>query len=475
VWDRTHWNGADTEPLRDVIDRGFGRDADAAQLFYKDDGTEGGGKQLSATSIVELLISKVPSAVERSRTFRVNVCRDLIGNTICADLLDYLHRDWHHIGKGRTFDPRLLEYLEIRTREVAAQGDDPGGPEARVVINLRSGHRIRTDAVTAILDLLESRYQLSEIALFHRTKVCAAAMLERAIAELDYGYELLGQEGDFLRDLEEALLDASDVEMLSVLDKFGAEALKKGRGPAPTKATRDSIAAVRRLTSALRQRRLHEHLSSTFEYQLPQTAKVTQDLYAGPGEGDRRQAASEGARNRLRAVRLLEDDFGMQRGSLVMYCPPRDMNSKIADVQVLIHSDVHSLAEFERREPDHGITGGHLAAQQERFRRLWRIQFAIDRSERARLQRLHLLEPLGRAIDRCILGSEPTVGDLQADVVALARELTKLTETPLAGRDIRDDAQIVRVAARQGDRGRYPGGVMRLTGYTVRRPKGSRS
>lgn len=44
---------------------------------------------------------------------RVGVCRDIVGNTICADLLDYLHRDWYHIGKPRFFDRRLFEYMEI--------------------------------------------------------------------------------------------------------------------------------------------------------------------------------------------------------------------------------------------------------------------------------------------------------------------------------------------------------------------------
>ena len=40
---------------------------------------------------------------------RMAVCSDLVGNTICADLLDYLHRDWYHVGKERHFDERLLQ------------------------------------------------------------------------------------------------------------------------------------------------------------------------------------------------------------------------------------------------------------------------------------------------------------------------------------------------------------------------------
>jgi|GEM_PF-4207240 len=45
---------------------------------------------------------------------RMHVCSDIVGNTICADLLDYLHRDWHHVGKARFVDDRILHYMEIR-------------------------------------------------------------------------------------------------------------------------------------------------------------------------------------------------------------------------------------------------------------------------------------------------------------------------------------------------------------------------
>jgi len=34
----------------------------------------------------------------------LQVCRDIVGNTICADFLDYLHRDWYHLGKPLYFD-----------------------------------------------------------------------------------------------------------------------------------------------------------------------------------------------------------------------------------------------------------------------------------------------------------------------------------------------------------------------------------
>ena len=120
----------------------------------------------------------------------------MIGNTILvADLLDYIYRDWYHIGQSlRPFDERLLQYMEVRTAR---------GSSDRFVISTGKRPKIRTDAISAILEVLESRYQLAESVLFHRTKAGVVAMLDRAL------YELWG---DSKEDLEDLLLPLSDEE-----------------------------------------------------------------------------------------------------------------------------------------------------------------------------------------------------------------------------------------------------------------------
>lgn len=447
VWNRKTWLGVEVErTLRDTIDEQFVADAQASGLLDSD--TE---EPLSATDIIELLISKEERAVRSANGFRYRVCRDIIGNTICADLLDYLHRDWLHIGKQRTLDTRLLEYLQIRTRGAA------DGSDAQLVIYLRGGHQVRTDAVTAILDLLESRYQLAEIALFHKTKLCAAAMLERSIAEIGEHYP--SGIGGLLSELPERLLDATDTEMLTVLSTLVDEAL---RGPKLTADDRRALEGARRLAASLRTRNLHKVLVSFFEHQLPSSAKQVQELYSGPEAEDPRERARIGARHRLRAVRLLERDFEMEPGSIVMYCPPRKMNTKIADVRVLLNQEVYPLAAFEGKEKrDRGITGGHLEAQEDRFRRLWRVQFAIDRSEKARLEGLGLLEHLGRAILYGVLRQEPPLVDIDRAMFGLAAELTGMEGSPLYGRRPSEA-----IAARGDEIVAYPGGAPSLFDLT---------
>jgi hypothetical protein len=298
-------------------------------------------------------------------------------------------------------------------------------PESRFVINLRGGSSVRTDAVTAILDLLESRYQLGEIALYHRTKLCAAAMLERAVAEIADAH------GDsreaYVLALEDRLLDVSDPELSGLLH---ADVIERLSGA--TETVKQRLQGAERLIRSLRLRELHKALVTKFEYQLSDASVSVQDLYAGPNtERDKVKRAKVGAANRLAALRLLVRDFGLAPGTVVMYCPPREMNTKIAEVQVLIHGDVYTLDRFESDHGDRGITGGHLMAQKQRFRRLWRVLFAIETNAWDRMEQAGLLQQFGRAIELCILHIEPAAGTIESAVRSLAKELTAVTGTPL--------------------------------------------
>ena len=58
----------------------------------------------------------ISTSASLAENFPLRVCQDIVGNTICADFLDYLHRDWYHLGKPLYFDERLYQYMEVRQR-----------------------------------------------------------------------------------------------------------------------------------------------------------------------------------------------------------------------------------------------------------------------------------------------------------------------------------------------------------------------
>lgn len=417
VLQRTEWHGRSYPSLRELIDGLYGDEA--AVAGQKDTG----GSMLSASQLLTRLVSRdhkdAPST--GGTEFRVGVCRDIIGNTICADLIDYLHRDWMHIGKPRYFDPRLLDYMGILTRT------QQGTKEDRLVIRLGSRDRPRPDAITAILDLLESRYQLSEIVLFHRAKLAATGMLERAIAEYRDTHKTEEAQRSALEELVPDLLECSDAEVMKLLEGKLVERKTTRNG----KRVNAAVDLLRRL----RVRKLHREFHAVYASDLPpgSVAQIAARYSGDPeAEGEARQAATQqAAQNRLLAVRALEYELDLAPGTIVMYCPPLAMNSKIAEVGVYSGGLVGSLAAVDQ---SHRLTDGYLKAQQERFQRLWRISFAIERSEYQRLKEQDLLGLLRSLIAQTTLWVE---GDLEEspedDVRHIAETLINHENSPWSG------------------------------------------
>jgi HD superfamily phosphohydrolase len=455
VLDRTEWHRRSYAPLRQVIDDRYATEAEQAGQLDEN------GRLLTASELVIRLVSRdhkdTPSTP--GSKFRVGVCRDLVGNTICADLLDYLHRDYLHLGKPRLFDPRLLEYLEIRTREVAGERED------RLAINLRGSPRPRPDAVTAILDLLESRYQLAEIALYHRVKNAASGMLERAIAE--YRDTFTGAErGRALAGLTPRLLECSDLEMLSLFE----QELQARRGSGNRAKVDGAIDLLRRL----RVRELHRDLHILYQDEVggPQAARVIVERFCENPDLHGARAVAEiqrVAEQRLTTLRTLESDFGLVPGSIVMYCPSLEMNTKLAQVGIYFNGVVDSLANLDAENGT--LTGGHLAAQQQRFRRLWRISFAIDEEAYERIELDGLLGCLRETIERVVLWRPSWEEKPVEDVVrSIAENLVKLERSPWYGREIIQPA-----LNRQQSSVTYAGGAPSLRSFIGGKPKTGRS
>jgi HD superfamily phosphohydrolase len=355
VLDKTDWPGGRVEPLRQLINNSY-------QAHVRSG---------SATDVIVAIISKDAPEVTKtaaSSLIRLSVCRDIVGNTICADLLDYLYRDWYHVGKPQYVDERLFQYMEIRRDQ---KGDDC------FVVSLGQRPKLRTDAISAILRLLESRYELAETVLFHRTKCAAAAMLERGLQELAASTKE-AERSAWTSDLTARLLTCTDQ---GAIDLFLLEA-----------SQRQAEAAIAPL-SGLRQRALYKNLvTATHQEITPDRMRKIETMYRG----------SKGAAARLSAVKQLEIDFGLPLGSLAMYCPDKGMNEKIPEVKVRVNGQIDTFAHWDD-EHQQDLSGGHVQAQKNRFRRLWRAYFVI-RDDVLRNQSETLVSLLRSAIRECVLG-----------------------------------------------------------------------
>ena len=129
--------------------------------------------------LVPLIISKKKVGKEvKPRTepkdMKYPFVADLVGNTICADLLDYLVRDHLFAGLPASIGNRFISAFYV-----VPSGRGPFS--RRMALNIMRQEHERSDVVSELLKALRYRYELSERALAHHAKLAADAMLGEAL------------------------------------------------------------------------------------------------------------------------------------------------------------------------------------------------------------------------------------------------------------------------------------------------------
>jgi HD superfamily phosphohydrolase len=123
---------------------------------------------------------------------------DAVGNTICADLWDYLVRDGKRLKLDVRDNIRLQRYLVIcpaSSSAATAQRSNDEEPR-RLAINAvhRNGLK-RRDTVSDLMDLMGERYRFAEVAYYHPKKAAFSAMIAKAI-------ELLSKSSPAVKNLD---------------------------------------------------------------------------------------------------------------------------------------------------------------------------------------------------------------------------------------------------------------------------------
>lgn len=120
---------------------------------------------------------------------------EIIEDTICADLLDYLRRDIYFTGLKREYDERILKYFNIKRF---------AGKDHLILMLGEDGVRCQ-DIITEVENLIKIRYMLAERVYCYHSKIAADTMLGRAFAELNLSEDFIGEKGDeeFLRSILE--------------------------------------------------------------------------------------------------------------------------------------------------------------------------------------------------------------------------------------------------------------------------------
>jgi hypothetical protein len=271
---------------------------------------------------------------------------DLVSNTVCADLLDYLLRDNLFCNLGVLLEYHFIKFLYL--------GEDGHG-QRRVFVRLwkddASGGRPRRDTLTDLCRLLETRYLMAERVYYHHAKIAASVMLGRAIQEALHDGELD----------EKAMWSITDEVLLAQLRESKNELAK-------------------RLATDVSHRRLYkqQHEFGWEDVQKPQAQFHLTNQYDDVIQG---RVGSPEARREFED--LLADIIGAEPGDVLIYAPTRKMNRKEAQMNVLWEG--HPT---EFKDIDDPVVRPRLKATLEAHRLLWSIRLLVRPSLTTRQRQL---------------------------------------------------------------------------------------
>lgn len=104
---------------------------------------------------------------------------DIVANTVCADVLDYIVRDLSACGMPVAIGDRFLDYFDITPADAPARAN-----RRRMALRLYKRGMPRPDVESEIIKLLTYRYELAERVFFHHAKNAGSVMIGEAVRRL---------------------------------------------------------------------------------------------------------------------------------------------------------------------------------------------------------------------------------------------------------------------------------------------------
>ncbi len=261
--------------------------------------------------------------------------RQVLSDTIDADLMDYLRRDAYHTGLQLHYDDRVRDYFRIDRRS------------QRLFVDCEKQGMLREDIVSELVRMLETRFHFSERVYYHHAKVAAGALIARMV-------ELALRAGA----IDAARLQASTDESL-LLDLERAEI-----GDAADRAR------LGRFVSAYRRRRLPKRVCVLPAYANAEVQEALLDEFFAPGSATHRRAW-EAAIEAEAAAR-----FGVAV-DVILYCPARRMQLKEARTLVRFPGEAE-LAPLERFAAELP----RLRDLRDQYPRLWKLFVLTGETDR---------------------------------------------------------------------------------------------
>lgn len=214
--------------------------------------------------------------------------KQVVSDTIDADLCDYLRRDAHYTGLELRYDRRVVDYFRV---DRASQ---------RMFVDCEKNGMLREDIVSELVRMLEIRYHFSERVYYHHAKIAAGALLSRMVELALRGGALTP--ADLQRATDESLV------------------LQLGNARLGTAAETERL---QRFVAAYRRRRLPKRVLVLPAYLNLEVQQQLLDTWFQPGRPEPRFEWE------ARIEAECQKAFGRTL-DVILYCPARSMQLKEA-------------------------------------------------------------------------------------------------------------------------------------------------
>jgi len=300
-------------------------------------------KYLDNDYFKELLNILKASKEEEINHLQYPYIADIVKNTICADLLDYLKRDNYFTGLKEAFGKRFMNYFVVTTIE-----DELGkGQHLRLAIKLEKKGIMRRDVLSEVIQLLRARYSLGEKVYYHHTKQVTSAMVSKAVYLSGYHQDI------------QQLCKWGDEDLLTELQQ------------------QNTSPAAKQIIEEFKCRNLYKPVYwVTFESARYKQHSLVKELHKNPDK-------------RAEVEAQIAKDCSINPEDVIIYCPDSDMALKEAAVKVMwLDGTTKELSKIREDPPR-----GELQELNEKHYALWR--FCV-------LLRGSLVDPKGQEIsDTC--------------------------------------------------------------------------
>ncbi len=248
---------------------------------------------------------------------------DLVKNTVCADLLDYLKRDNYFSGLKESFGRRFMNYFVV-TSVPNVTGKKQS---LRLAIRLEKKGIPRRDVLSEVVHLLRARYSLGEKVYYHHTKQITSAMISKAVYLAGYH-----------RDVQSLCRLGDEAVLISLQSQTASPEAKQ-------------------IIEEFRSRQLYK---AVYWIDL-EGARYKQPSLVGELHDD--------FEKRAQVEQEIASDCSVNPEEVIIYCPDPDMALKEAAVKVVwLDRTVKELRQVREDPPD-----GELRELNEKHHALWRF------------------------------------------------------------------------------------------------------